>query len=79
MKFIPFASVDEVIDCYGRENLVAIDNIKQIIYYTRNGCQPRFVFENEVKPGRITAWFLKSETSYVYAKWLENKPVKENS
>lgn len=79
MKFIQFNSLEEVIRCYGRENLVAIDNIGQIIYYTKNGCQPRFVFENEIKPGRITAWFLKSETSYVYAKWLESKPVKENS
>lgn len=69
MKTINFTTLDEVFDCYGRENLVAIDNIHQIIFYTRHGCQPKFVFENEVKQGRLTGWFLKSETNYVYNKW----------
>lgn len=74
MKNIKFDSLDEAIECYGRENLIAIDNIKQIIFYTSHGCQPKFVFENEVKPGKISAWFLKNETSYIYRKWLENAP-----
>ena len=77
MKTIVFMSLDEVFECYGRENLVAIDNLKQIIFYTGNGCQPKFVCENELKPGKITAWFLKDETSYVYKKWKENKPEKQ--
>lgn len=71
MKMIQFNTLDEAIECYGRENLVPIDNIKQIIAYTSHGCQPKFVFENELKPGKITAWFLKSESAYVYKKWLE--------
>lgn len=78
MKNINFTTLDEAIDCYGRENLVAVDNLKQIIFYTQNGCQPRFVFENEMKPGKITAWFLKSETAYVYKKWMENNPKKRD-
>ncbi len=72
MKSIKFNSLNDAIECYGRKNLIAIDCIKQIIFYTSYGCQPKFVFENETKPGRITAWFLKSETNYVYKKWLEN-------
>lgn len=75
MKGINFTSLDEVIECYGRENLVAIDNIKQIILYTANRCQPKYVCENETKPGKITAWFLKGETNYVYKKWLANRPA----
>lgn len=75
MNNINFKSLDEVIDCYGRENLIAIDNIKQIIFYTLHGCQPRFVYENETKPGKITTWFLKSETNFVYKQWLDNKPT----
>lgn len=74
MKQINFSSLDEVIECYGRENIVAIDNIKQIIFYTQHGCQPKFVFENETKPGRISAWFLKNETGFIYKRWLENRP-----
>ena len=58
-----FETLDEAIECYGRENLVAIDCIKQIIFYTANGCQPKFVFEHENKEGKISAWFLKDETS----------------
>ena len=77
MKSISFESLDEAISCYGREHLIPIDNLKQIIFYTAHGCQPKFVFENELKPGKITAWFLKSETSYVYKKWCDNAPQKE--
>lgn len=72
MKSIKFESLEECINCYGRENLVAIDTISQIIFYTRNGCQPKFVFENELKPGKISCWFLKSETNFVYKKWMSN-------
>lgn len=74
MKAIEFTSLDEAIECYGRENLIPIDNLKQIIFYTRNGCQPKFVCENELKPGKISAWFLKSETNFIYKKWMKNKP-----
>lgn len=74
MKIINFETLNDAIECYGRENLIAIDCIKQIIFYTKHGCQPRFIFENETKPGRITAWFLKNETSYVYKKWLDSVP-----
>ena len=74
MNRLKFESLNEAIDCYGRENLIAIDNIKQIIFYTSYGRQPKFIYENEVKPGRISAWFLKDETNWVYKKWLNNKP-----
>lgn len=72
MKTIQFSTLEEAIECYGRENLIAIDCIKQILFYTKHGCQPKFVFENEVKPGKISAWFLKAETNYVYRKWLQS-------
>lgn len=77
MKNISFDSLEEAIECYGRENLIPIDNIKQIIMYTRHGCQPKFVFENELKPGKITAWFLKDETRFIYRKWCENAPARD--
>lgn len=74
MKIIKFDTLDDLIKCYGRENLIAIDNIKQIIFYTKHGCQPEFVCENEIKPGKISAWFLKNETNYVYRRWMTNYP-----
>lgn len=75
MKNINFRSKEEMFECYGRDNVVAIDCIKQIIFYTSHGCQPKFIYENETKPGKIACWFLKSETNFVYKKWLENKPT----
>lgn len=77
MKNIGFKSLEECIDCYGRGNLVAIDNLSQIIFYTRNGCQPKYVSENQNKQGKISCWFLKSETLFVYKLWQNSNPKKD--
>lgn len=76
MGRIHFNSLEEVFECYGRSNLVAIDNLQQIIFYTANGFQPEYIYENTVKPGRITCWFLKEKTQDIYKKWQNNKPQK---
>lgn len=78
MKTIGFKTLDECIECYGRENLVAIDNLKQALFYCTNGSQPKFVYENEKKAGKMTCWFLKSETNYIYQCWLKNRPTKDD-
>ena len=67
----------DVMDCYGEENLVPIDLIKQIIFYTSRGVQPVFTCksEKEDKKGRLVCWFLKSETRWVYKNCKENRPV----
>ena len=75
MKLIQFSSLEEAIDCYGRENLVAIDSLKQAIFYVVHGCQPKFVWEKEGSPGKIAFWFLKSESNFIYKKWMENRPT----
>lgn len=69
-----YSSKDEVFEHYSREELVFIDNIRQIIFYSKHGCQPEYVCENEVKPGKISAWYLKKKTESVYKKWIENRP-----
>lgn len=76
MKTMDFNSLEEAFDCYGRENLIPVDCIKQIIFYTKHGCQPRFIWEKENEPGKITCWYLKSETSFVYRKWMDSYPKK---
>ena len=73
-KSINFETLEDAIDCYGRENLIPIDNLKQAIFYIKQGCQPRFVWEKENSPGKITFWFLKNETAYIYQKWLDTYP-----
>ena len=74
MKIINFNTLEEAIECYGRENLVAIDCIRQIIFYTKHGCQPKYVAESQNNSGKLTCWFLKQETKYVYSKWMQNAP-----
>lgn len=74
MKGIKFNSLEEAFDCYGRENLIPIDLIKQQIFYAVHGCQPKFIWAKEGDPSKLTCWYLKSETSYVYKRWQENRP-----
>lgn len=70
--------MDEVKECYGRENIVPIDFIAQILEYARMGCQPVHTCESEKpnKKGKLVCWYLKSETQYAYKKWNENRPKK---
>ena len=79
MKHIKFNTLNDAIECYGRENLIAIDTLKQAIFYTKMGCQPKFIYENETKPGRVSFWFLKAETAFVYKKWMTSQPRKLNN
>lgn len=77
MKMIQFNGLEDCFNCYGRENLIAIDYLPQVIFYCKHGCQPKFVYENENKPGKITFWFHKSESLYVYNKWKDSYPQKK--
>lgn len=63
-------------DCYGEGNVVCVDLLKQIIFYTSHGVQPVYICESEKagRQGRIVCWFLKSETQYVYNLWNKNRP-----
>lgn len=70
-----FASLDEAKQCYGEENLIPIDFIKQQIFYAKCGCQPKFIWESEKEQGKIVGWYLRAETQYAYKKWLQNRPI----
>lgn len=72
MGNLKLRTLQEVFEYYGRENLVAIDNLAQIIFYTSHGYQPKYVCENELKKGRMTAWYLKEESKPVYKKWIDS-------
>lgn len=78
MKLKQFDTLENCFECYGRGNLVAIDNLKQVILYCQMGVQPKFVYENETKPGKMAFWYLKSESNYCYKKWLEQNKSKTN-
>lgn len=69
--------MEEAKDVYGEDSLIPISFIKQIIFYTSHGCQPKFTCESEKEKGKIVCWFLKSETSYLNKKWTETKYEKQ--
>ncbi len=69
-----FNSLEDAINCYGRENLIPIDYIKQQLFYAKCGVQPKFIWEKEGSDGKLTAWYLKCETTYAFKKWKEGKP-----
>lgn len=70
-------SLEEAFEIYGRENLIPISFIKQQIFFSRHGVQPRFIWEKEDGSGKIVAWYLKVETQFVSKLWNDTKPQKK--
>lgn len=72
-----FETLAEALECYGEESLVPIDFLPQILEYSRCGCQPVHICESDKpgKKGKIVCYYLKSETQYLYRKWLANRPA----
>lgn len=77
---LKLSTLDDVFDCYGKDNVVCVDLLKQICFYTKNGIQPIYTCESEKenRKGQIVCWFLKSETQWVYKVWNKNRPQKNN-
>ncbi|MBP3326660.1 MAG: hypothetical protein J6L77_09625 [Coprococcus sp.] len=75
---IKLETLQDAFECYGKDNLIPIDLLKQIIFYTSKGVQPVYICESEKenRTGQIVCWFLKSETQWVYQKWKESRPEK---
>ena len=69
IKFKTLADVEEV---YGKNNLVKLVNLKQILFYCKNGLQP--VFIEEGYKGKLVAWYHKPSTSKLWEYWKENDP-----
>lgn len=67
-------NLQEVIECYGIENLIPITNIKQILFYSKCGVQPKWIDESSENQGRIVAYYLKSESLFAFKKWMDNRP-----
>lgn len=71
-----FDSLEELMEYYGKDNVVPVDLIRQQIFYAKKGVQPKFIYENEDGSGRLTCWYLKEETKAVYQEWKANRPIK---
>lgn len=73
MKQYEFKSLEDLFECYDREDLIAIDTLKQAMFYVMQGVQPEFVWQKEDEPNRMTFWFLKKKTQYVFKEWQKTK------
>ncbi|WP_343209449.1 hypothetical protein [Anaerolentibacter hominis] len=73
---IKFTTLEEAEQCYGKENLVRITNIRQLLFYCSNGVQPKLIIEGY--DHKIVGVYLKPETDYVWKRWLAGRPDKSN-
>ena len=69
-------TLDDAIECYGRDNIVPITYQKQAIFYVKLGCQPVLVWPKEGDDKVMSYWFLKSETYFAKKKWDATRPSK---
>lgn len=67
-------SLQSLVNKYGYENLIPIDFIKQQLFYAKCGCQPKFIWEKENQKGKISCWYLKSDTTRAKKEWDKTKP-----
>lgn len=56
---------------YGKDSLVCIARIDQIIFYTRHGLQPELTLPSDKEEGHIVCWFHKNKTKLIYQRWNE--------
>lgn len=72
-------NVDEAINYFGRDNLIAVTFTKQAIFYVRHGVQPVFVFPRENDGKQMVYWFKKSkETAALKKMWDATQPPKKD-
>jgi len=69
-----FKNFDECSGYLGKDNLVAISYIPQILFYTKNKVQPVYIDERKDSPGKLVCYYLKSdESAEAKRKWDATK------
>jgi hypothetical protein len=72
-----FKDLDECANYLGRENLVAISYLPQILFYSKNKLQPVFIGEREGMPDKLVCYYQKSpESAEIKRKWDATKANK---
>ena len=67
---IKFKTFDDVIKVYGKDNIVTLVNIKQIVQYAKMECQP--VFIDEGYDGKLVAYYYRPETKMAWEYWRKH-------
>ena len=70
---IKFKSFDDVIKVYGKENIIKLVNIKQIVQYAKMQCQP--VWIDEGYNGKLVAYYYRPETQLAWEYWRTHIPI----
>lgn len=72
-----FDSLDEIKEAFGEDGIIAITEIKQVIFYiSRYNIQPVWISPSEKRTGRMAYYFIKAETKKPYTDWMTNRPKK---
>ena len=69
---IKFKTLDDVKQVYGESNLIRLCNIRQILFYAKNGVQPKWI--DEGFDNKLIAYYFTPETEMAWKYWKENKP-----
>jgi len=72
MIIIKFKTFDDVEKVYGKENLIKLCNLKQILFYSKMNVQPKWIAEGY--KGKLIGYYFKPETEMAWKYWKENKP-----
>lgn len=62
----------ELKNTYGKENIISLVNIQQILTYADFGVQPKMIFRSEFD-NKIVAYYLQEDTTEVWKMWRNNK------
>lgn len=70
-----FKTPNEVINYYGKENIISLVNIQQILTYADWGVQPELIYRSEFDK-KLVAYYIQSNTDEAWKRWRQNKPEK---
>jgi hypothetical protein len=67
-----FKTPNEVMEHYGRNNIISLVNLQQILTYADWGVQPIFIYRSEFDK-KLVAYYIQSDTDEVWMRWRNNR------
>lgn len=79
IKKLPFDSLDEVYEAFGKDGVIAITKMAQIIFYiSRYAIQPVWICPSDTNVGKMAYYFIKPQTKKPYEEWMKSLQEKKN-
>jgi len=70
-----FKTLEEAMEFYGKDNVIALLNLRQILSYAAWGVQPIFICESEFDK-KLVAYYYQPDTDEAWSRWRSAKPTK---